>query len=357
MRYFLGLLLTALFLLSLISGCPQQPDDRLVLSGETMGTTWSVVLHPAAAIGAAELKLQLQQRLDHINAQMSTYDPASEVSRFNRQTAPDWFGLSDESFQVIKLAQVISALTDGAFDITVGPLVDLWGFGAVEENQAPPADNRLQEALAAVGYEKLRLRDHPPAISKQVPPLHINLSAIAKGYAVDALAEHLDQLQIWNYLVEVGGEMKMAGHRDDGNPWRVAIEKPLEGVRAVETVFPLTDIALATSGNYRNYYEVDGQRYGHTIDPVSGRPIRHKLASVTVLDPSCARADALATALMVMGEERGKQFCREHNIAAYFLIHAGTGLVNYSSPTFEAYVKNKNNGSVHRGAYQRVAHY
>jgi FAD:protein FMN transferase len=343
MRQVIGILLTGIFLLLLVGGCrQQQSDDRLMLSGETMGTTWSVVLRPATAVDTAELKQQLQDLLDHINALMSTYDPDSEVSRFNRQTASGWFDLSDETFTVVALAQEISAQSGGAFDISVGPLVDLWGFGAKEPEQAPPADDRLQEVLAEVGYEHLQLRVNPPGISKQIPGLRIDLSAIAKGYAVDVLAEYLDQLQIRNYLVEVGGEMKMSGYRYDGTPWRVAIEKPLEGIRTVETVFPLTDIALATSGNYRNYYEVDGQRYGHTIDPDNGRPVRHKLASVTVLDSSCARADALATALMVMGEERGKQFSEEHKIAAYFLIHETTELVSFSSPAFAALVEGVN---------------
>jgi thiamine biosynthesis lipoprotein len=340
MRQILYTLLTGLVLLLLIGGCrQQQSDDRLMLSGETMGTTWSVVLRPAAAVNAAELKQQLQQQLDHINALMSTYDPDSEVSRFNRLSSTDWFDVSDETFQVIELAQEISAQTSGAFDVSVGPLVAIWGFGATEWDQSPPAADQLKEVLASVGYGYLRLRERPPAISKYVSALRIDLSAIAKGYAVDALAKHLDRLQVGNYLVEIGGEMKMAGYRGDGTPWHVAIEKPLEGVRAVDTVFALTDIALATSGNYRNFYEADGQRYGHTIDPASGRPVRHKLASVTVLDPSCARADALATALMVMGEERGKQFSEEHNIAAYFLVHEKTELFSYRSPAFAAHVE------------------
>lgn len=332
-----SILLIGILLLLLPGGCKQQQsDDRLMLSGETMGTTWSVVVRPAAAVNPAELKQQLQQQLDHITALMSTYDPDSEISRFNRQATTDWFGLSDETFAVVELAQMVSAQTGGTFDISVGPLVDLWGFGAPQPAQTLPAADQLKQVLAGVGYEHLRLRPNLPAIRKLVSALRIDLSAIAKGYAVDILAQHLDQQQIVNYLVEIGGEMKMSGYRYDGTPWRVAIEKPLEAIRMVETVFPLTDIALATSGNYRNFYEEGGQRYGHTIDPVSGRPIRHKLASVTVLDPSCARADALATALMVMGEEPGTEFSEEHNIAAYFLIHEKTGLVSYRSPAFHA---------------------
>ncbi|HMB16990.1 MAG TPA: FAD:protein FMN transferase [Pelovirga sp.] len=322
-------------LLFVVVACQQYPaEPYLQLSGETMGTTWSVVVRSANADNAAGLKQQLQQQLDHINALMSTYDPKSEVSRFNNQTSTDWFTVSEATLQVVELAQEVSELTAGAFDITVAPLVELWGFGATDRSRVPPSADQVREVLAGVGYEQLHLRRHPAAISKKIPGLRIDLSAIAKGYAVDVLAAHLDQQGMDSYLVEVGGEMKMAGQRPDGTPWRIAIERPLDHIREVATVFPLTDTALATSGNYRNFYEIEGERYVHTIDPVSGSPIQHQLASATVLDPSCARADALATALMVMGEKRGQQFSEEHRIAAHFLIHNKTETSSYSSPFF-----------------------
>lgn len=337
MKRFFCYLSVGLGLLLLLTGCPQQTiDNRLLLVGETMGTTWSVVLYPVDGIDPEMLKQQLQSRLDRINALMSTYDPESEISRFNNQISTDWFAVSEETLQVVRLALEIGELTSGAFDISVGPLVELWGFGATKRSQVPPSADQVREVLAEVGYEQLHLRRHPAAISKTSPGLRVDLSAIAKGFAVDVLAAHLDQQGIDNYLVEVGGEMKMAGRRPEGTDWRVAIEKPLDYSREVATVFPLTNTALATSGNYRNFYEVEGERYVHTIDPVSGKPIQHKLASATVLDPSCARADALATALMVMGEERGRQFCEEHQIAAYFLIHNKTETSSYTSPAFHA---------------------
>lgn len=332
-RLLLGLLL------ALVCGCEEQPVAQIQLSGATMGTTWSLLFSPAAdGTDPAKLKKQLQQRLDQINGLMSTYDPDSEISRFNRQTGSDWFAVSAETAQVIELAQQISELTGGAFDISVGPLVELWGFGATKRSEQIPSEEQISKQLVQVGYKNLQLRLTPPAIKKQLPQLQIDLSAIAKGYAVDALKDLLQQQGISNFLLEIGGEMQLVGQRGDGTPWRIAIEKPLEEIREVETVFPLTGTAVATSGNYRNFYLEDGQRYAHTIDPQTGRPVRHKLASVTVLDPDCARADALATALMVMGDERAREFCEKNQLAAYLLIHAKEATMEYVSPAFQKFV-------------------
>ncbi len=334
-------LILSFLLLTLTSACQQEKTTETIrLSGQTMGTTWSVIMPPNSdGSDANNLKQQLQKRLDQINSLMSTYDPTSEISRFNNQVSTDWFDISEDTAQVIELSLAISSLTGGAFDISVGPLVDLWGFGATERGKKIPSEDQISKLLARVGYENIRLRLGPATISKQVPELRIDLSAVAKGYAVDALAEILEQQGFSNYLLEVGGELQISGHRGDGTSWQIAIEKPSEGVREVATVFPLTNTALATSGNYRNFYMEDGQRYSHTIDPVSGKPTRHKLASVTVLDQTCARADALATALMVLGEEKGRLLCEKNQIAAYFLIHEKASMDVYASPAFQQFVE------------------
>lgn len=331
----------SILVLILISSCQQEKtSDTIRLSGQTMGTTWSVVMLPNSdGPDANNLKQHLQKRLDQINSLMSTYDPTSEISRFNNQVSTDWFAISEDTAQVIELSLAISSMTGGAFDISVGPLVELWGFGATERGTKIPSEDQISKHLARIGYENIRLRREPATISKQVPELRIDLSAVAKGYAVDALAEILEQQGLSNYLLEIGGELQISGHRGDGTPWQIAIEKPLEGVREVATIFPLTNTALATSGNYRNFYMEEGQRYSHTIDPVSGKPVRHRLASVTVLNRSCARADALATALMVMGEEKGRQLCEKNQIAAYFLIHEKASMTVYASPAFQRFVE------------------
>ncbi len=341
MRRRLCTLSAGLLLLTLTGGCQQDQSAAIIhLSGRTMGTTWSVAMVPGpAGSGPAELQQRLQARLDRLNRLMSTYDPDSELSRFNNRASIDWFPLSEETAQVIALAQEVSRLTGGAFDVSVGPLVELWGFGATARGQGIPDQAEIREALALVGYEKIRLRRHPAAVSKRVPELRIDLAAVAKGYAVDALAELLVSQGISNFLVEIGGEIKVSGQRSAGSPWRVAIEKPLEETREVAAIFPLGATALATSGNYRNFYEANGHRYAHAIDPASGRPVRHRLASVTVLDRTCARADALATALMVLGEDQGRRFCENNQIAAYFLIQEEAAMTVYASPAFRRLVE------------------
>lgn len=334
-------LIASFLLLALTAGCQQEAAPETIrLSGQTMGTTWSVILLPeVVGTDSAHLKRLLQNRLDQINGLMSTYDPESELSLFNNQTSSGWFTISADTARVIQLSQQISTLSDGAFDVSVGPLVELWGFSAAKRRERIPTAEQINATLTQVGYKNIELRQNPVAVRKHLPELQIDLSAVAKGYAVDVLAEILTQQGIKNYLLEIGGELQVSGHRGDRSSWQIAIEKPLEGVREVAAIFPLTNTALATSGNYRNFYIEDGHRYSHTIDPVSGKPIRHKLASATVLDPSCARADALATTLMVLGEEKGRQFCERNQIAAYFLIHEQKTTTTYASPAFQLLLK------------------
>lgn len=319
--------------------CQSQPET-IQIRGATMGTTWSVNLHTLPeTIDPDKLKGQLQARLDRVNSLMSTYDPDSEISRFNVSTSGEWFDISAETAEVIALSLQISQMTDGAFDISVGPLVELWGFGARQRGEKLPSKEQVDDLLTSIGYQKLILRSDPPAIKKLHPQLQIDLSAIAKGYAVDLLAELLEAQQIDNFLVEVGGELQISGNRVDGVPWKIAIEKPDESVREVAKVFPLTGTALATSGNYRNFYIEDGQRYVHTIDPVSGYPISHRLASVTVLAKDCATADALATALMVMGEKRGREVVAKKKLATYMLIHGENETIEEASEEFSRFLQ------------------
>jgi thiamine biosynthesis lipoprotein len=331
------LLLTLAVCLSAAIWYLRQPDGRkpVRLSGATMGTTWSVVLGTkSAGADPAALQLLLQQQLDLINKQMSTYDPTSEVSRFNDSSSTDWFPVSAETALVVELAQEISRVSDGAFDITVGPLVDLWGFGPKPRSEKRPSDSEIAAARRLVGYRHLQVRRFPAAVRKDIPGLKIDLSAIAKGYAVDKLADVLSSQGIGEMLVEIGGEMLIRGKNPEGKPWRIAVEKPQAGERGIEKIFQLTDTGVATSGNYRNFFVEDGRRYGHTIDPAKGRPVRHRLASVTVLATTSARADALATALMAMGDERAVEFCRHKGVAAYMVLHQGEGTQTVMSDSF-----------------------
>ncbi|MHB8121635.1 MAG: FAD:protein FMN transferase [Desulfuromonadaceae bacterium] len=318
---------------------PGDSVSTVRLEGKTMGTTWSALLGKRpAGIDPVSLQRQLQQQLDRINALMSTYDSASEVSRFNDSSSSDWFSVSAETAEVVELAQEISRLSDGAFDVTVGPLVDLWGFGPRPRSDRRPADSTVEAVRRQVGYRHLHVRNSPAGLRKDIPGLRIDLSAIAKGYAVDKLAETLSEQGVNNMVVEIGGEMRIKGRHPEGRSWQIAIEKPETGQRSVKRVLSLADTGLATSGNYRNFFVEDGQRYGHTIDPATGRPVRHRLASVTVLAPASARADALATALMALGDVRAQEFCRREKIAAYLLIHQGETLQSVMTDAFKPLV-------------------
>lgn len=327
--------LVALLLAALLaSGGCNDPAAVRTAEGLAMGTTWSVqVVEPPAGLTRARLRRTVQDALDDVDERMSTYREDSEVSRFNRQHHTDWIPVSRELLDVLRTALEVAALTEGAFDPTVGPLVDLWGFGPVQRS-APPDEATLEAARARVGYDKLELRLAPPALRKRIPDLRLDLSSIAKGWAVDRVARALDTLGATHYLVEVGGELRGRGHNARGEPWRIAIERPVPGARLPYAVFPLWETASATSGDYRNFRQAHGKRLSHLIDPRSGRPVAQRLASVTVLDPSGARADALATGLLVLGPDRGFELAVRQGIAAYFIERTPQGFRHRASPAF-----------------------
>jgi len=308
--------------------------ESVSVVGETMGTTYRVTLMAHAA--PADLKARIDQLLERINDQMSTYRPQSELSRLNAEHSRDWLAISPELHAVLSAAREVSVATDGAFDITVGPLVNLWGFGAEARIDQPPAAQALRAAQSRTGYRQLELAAAPPRVRKARGDVSIDLSAIAKGYAVDALAALLDSKGIADYLIDIGGELRARGHNARGQAWQVGIALPLANVDAVERILPLGDTGLATSGDYRNFFEFEGRRYSHEIDPASGRPVSNDVASVTVLHASCMMADAYATALMVTGAERGLALAQEHGLKVLFLLRDGERFKARATPDFPA---------------------
>jgi thiamine biosynthesis lipoprotein len=326
----------AIVLVAFITGCSAEaPDSQwIVIGGETMGTTYSVKLN-GRKLGPKRLQSDIDALLDSINARLSTYQPDSELSRFNASRSTDWMEVSPELFEVIGMALEISEVTDGAFDATVAPLVELWSFGATLANQSVPPDDAIETALAGVDYTALHMDASLPAIRKDAPNLQVDLSAIAKGYAVDRIAGYLDSLKIEHYLVEIGGELKVKGRNARGNDWAVAIEQPILEARRVQRVVKIKSGAVATSGDYRNFFEVDGQRYSHIIDPHTGKTAGRETASVTVLAPSAMQADALATGLMVMGMPKGYELAIEQGIPAMFIVRRKNGFEEHATPEFE----------------------
>lgn len=327
---------TACALIMLLSACTQSTEQLLELRGSTMGTTFSIKIPSIPDRLTPEILTRLiDQRLALVNNLMSTYQPDSELSRFNAHGSTDWFDVSPELVQVIASARAISEFSGGAFDVTVGPIVNLWGFGPDATNIEMPDARSIAEARERVGYRMLEYRRSPPALRKTRADLYVDLSAIAKGYGVDQIAAALEDNGINAYLAEIGGEIRGKGTKQHGSPWLVAVERPDPLTRSVYRIIQLNNAAIATSGDYRNFFEYGGRLYSHTIDPQSGRPVEHNLASVTVLGDDCTNADALATALSVMGGERGYALAESRNIAAFFVTRGTEGYERRATPAFD----------------------
>ena len=327
-RLLLPSFLVLLVVLTVMRLCAESPSRALLeFRGPTMGTTYSVKV-VAKGVSSAErqsLAAMIEGRLTEVNRLMSTYDPESELSRFNQHTSTRPFALSPETFEVFRVAQEVSELTGGAFDVTVGPLVAAWGFGATNRVPEPPLPEELAALRERVGYRLIEIDPSSRSVTKRHPETVCDLSAVAKGYAVDLVARRLIERGHTDFLIEVGGEMKARGEREGGGPWRVAIEQPEPAQRSIFKLVELADRALATSGDYRNYYDNDGVRFSHLIDPRSGRPIAHGLTSVSVVHPSAAHADALATGLGVLGAEEGYTLAERQGLAAYFIVREPDG--------------------------------
>jgi FAD:protein FMN transferase len=301
-------------------------------SGESMGTTWSVKVcarrkPESPAIGAA-----IATALDGVDREMSTWRADSDLSRYNAASAEKWITLPEACYRVVTTALAIARQTDGAYDPTVGRLVNLWGFGPDGKREVPPEAAAIARARADCGWQRVCCDDDRRAVW-QPGGVYLDLSAIAKGFAVDQVCETLQRLDIHDYLVEVGGELRARGFRADGRPWYVAIESP-EKEREMPLVGVLRDGAIATSGDYLRYFESAGQRYSHTIDPRTAEPVAHDLAAVTVLHEETMLADAYATAFSVLGADDGLAFAQRHGIAARFVSRASQGLAIVESSAF-----------------------
>jgi len=333
-------LLVSLFLI----GCVDHPgsNDLVVFSGATMGTVYSIKVHGIPEdLTTVQLQSEIKKVLEQISHSMSTFQPESEVSRFNSLQRTTPFSISSDLFEVLAESLRISMLTNGALDITVAPLVNLWGFGVDSRPDDVPGESQINSLLKRTGYKKIKITDDPATVLKQLPELTVNLSAIAKGYAVDQVSLLLAERGITGYLVEIGGEIRTSGQKPGQMPWIVGIEKPAVGERTIQQVVSIGENAMATSGDYRNYFEKNGKRYSHLIDPTTGRPVEHQLASVSVIHPSCMTADGFATAFMVMGPDKAYRLAIQQKLAAYFLVRTRSGFDIKTTPAFQLFlVKN-----------------
>lgn len=322
MRVRLALLVS----LVLLGACDSEPQ-AYHFEGRTMGTRYSITLaRLPEGLSKTRLQQEFDDRLVRVNREMSTYEADSTISRFNRSTSSDWVAVSPALVEVVRAALELSRLSGGAYDVTIAPLVDLWGFGSGESfADRVPTEEEIVRARAQTGYHRLELRTSPPTIRKLAPELTINLSSIAKGYGVDVLAQYLEGLGLRDFLVEIGGELRASGRSHRGDRWRIVVEKPVPGERSVQRVIEIDDLGVATSGDYRNYFEKNGIRYSHIIDARTGRPISHSLASVTVLAENAMRADGWATMLLLLGEDAAYELAARQDIAAFFIIARADG--------------------------------
>ena len=319
-----------------LSGCEQ--NQPFIIKGQTMGTTYHVVLANPNVLSPprAVVQAKIDSLLRTVNLQMSTYLEESEITRFNRFAGREPFRVSPAFTRVLKLALKIYDESGGAFDVTVGPLVNLWGFGTDGQRATPPDPARIRKILKQVGSRYITIVNDS-TIRKTNPAIQLDFSAIAKGYGVDAVAGMLQKLGFSNFLVEIGGEVVTRGGKN-GQPWKIGIDRPLPEAlpgTELEKILELHDAAMATSGDYRNYFTSGDSAYSHEIDPRTGRPVRNMVASATVLAPSCMEADAMATALMVMGAKKGLAWVESKTgVEAFIILHDGKNFKEIGSSGF-----------------------
>lgn len=322
----------AVALAAALTGCLHS-DKIESFGGPTMGSTYTVKYVQTDGVAPkAELQAATEAVLAEVDAQMSTYRDDSAIKIFNRAPAGACQDMPDGVLELIAAGNRLHEESGGAFDLTLEPLLDLWGFGPKGKGEAVPSDEQLAQVRQRVGQGHLRIDGQ--RLCKDVD-VEVDFNSIAAGYAVDKIIARLAELGVRSYLVEATGELKAAGRKPDGSHWRIGLEEPRDDQRVAQRILQLDGYGISTSGDYRNYFEEDGQRYSHTLDPGSGRPVNHKLAAVTVADPSTLRADGLSTLLMVLGPEAGKLFAERHQIAAFFVTREGEGFVTESTPQFE----------------------
>ena len=305
------------------------------LHGSAMGTTWTVTLAPpvdGALLGQA--RQMIRDVLAETDATLSGWNATSELAVLNRHSAVDWQPVSESLYAVLNAARTVSERSGGAFDVTVAPLVAVWGFGADAVPNRSPSEQEIAAARALIGGDRLELRARPRAARKRLPGVRLDLDGIAPGYAVDRISRGLAALGLANHIVEIGGEVRCRGHAPGGRAWRIAVERPQAGARSVQTVVALEDLGISTSGGYRDFRVLDGEHIQHTIDPRSGRPVTHALASVSVVHESAMYADAYATALMVLGPEPGYELAEQLGLPAFFIVRTNGGFAVRATPSF-----------------------
>lgn len=343
MTFFRAVIIAAVVTLS---GCdnsaptPSPKSNATVLEGKTMGTFWRVSVVGVDASRTEALRQKVQTQLNADDLLLTTWKNDSALMRFNLSTSTAPWPVSEAMADIVTESLRIGAKTRGAMDITVGPLVNLWGFGPDKQPIKTPDQSQIDIAKARTGLQHLTVINKADSqyLQKDIPDLYVDLSTVGEGYAADHLARLMEQEGISRYLVSVGGALVSRGMNGDEKPWRVAIQKPTDRENAVQAIVDINGYGISTSGSYRNYYELDGKRISHVIDPQTGHPIQHKMVSVTVIAPTALEADGWDTGLMVLGPEKAQEVVREQGLAAYMIIKEGDGFKTWMSPQFNAFL-------------------
>jgi thiamine biosynthesis lipoprotein len=327
-------------LVILLGAAGVEAQKEHLIEGRTMGTTYHITVTTDSFKGVAGLKQKIDTRLDEINHVFSTYMNDSEISRFNAwNRAGEKFRVSDDFIEVMKVGRKIHQLSEGAWDGTVNPLVDLWGFGPTKREPKMPASSAIKKRLQRVGFDRIQIIE-PNFILKNSARMTLDLNSIAKGFAVDQVSRLIAASGFENYLVEIGGEVYAAGLRKDDKKWRIGINKPRKdaAINEVYKVVSLSNKAFATSGDYRNFFEIDRARYSHVIDPRTGYPVSNGIVAVSIIAKNCTLADGLATAIMVMGGEKGIPLInRIDDVESLIVVEASDGsLSDFYSNGFRA---------------------
>lgn len=329
-------------LLALLAACGQQRAP-ITISGAAQGTQYHVtVTQMPHDLDAAQIRAAMRDVIDTIDRQMSSWRDDSELSRFNAAPANQWIEVSPALASLVSAAADIGYTTDGAFDITVQPVLSVWGFGpGVTRPTRMPDREEIASAREKTGLGLLDIRTDPPALRKKKTGVELDIAGLAQGYTVDRMAQHLDRLGAEHYLVELGGGLFARGSKQDDQPWQIGVEKPAAARRVVDRVVRLEDQGMTTSGDYRDFFEIDGHRYSHTIDPRTGRPVAHDLRAVTAIADNAMQADAMATALLVMGPKAGLAYANANDIAAFFVQGDTRGYTRKSSQAFQPYLETR----------------
>ncbi|OMQ24771.1 FAD:protein FMN transferase ApbE [Serratia oryzae] len=332
------LLAAALTLLVACNDTTTRP--QIDIEGKTMGTFYSVKISGEIEQNKQQLQQEIDALLEQANDDISTYRPNSVLSRFNQTHSSEPQPIPRGMADIILMAQRIGRDTHGAMDITVGPLVNLWGFGPDKRVVKAPQQPQIDAAKRNTGLQHLKLLSDNRGewLQKDLPQMYVDLSTLGEGYGVDQLVRLMARKGITNYLVSVGGAVSSRGVNGQGKPWRVAIQKPTDRENAVQAMVDLQGYSISTSGSYRNYFEQDGQRYSHVIDPATGRPINHRLVSATVIAPTALEADGWDTGLMVLGTEKALKLAEEQGLAVYLISKTDDGFSAVMTPQFKAFL-------------------